>query len=57
LDLHISSAKILTEKGAAIDSFYVRERDGGKIVKPERQHAIERKIRSAIQSLDGKART
>ena len=51
-DLDVSAAKILTEKGAAIDSFYVRELDGGKIVAPERQKAIEKKLRQAIQSLD-----
>ena len=53
-DLDISAAKILTEKGAAIDSFYVRELDGGKIVAPERQQAIGRKLEQAIQSLDEK---
>jgi len=53
-DLDISAAKILTEKGAAIDSFYVRELDGGKIVAPERQQAIGRKLEQAIRSLDEK---
>jgi [protein-PII] uridylyltransferase len=52
LDLDISAAKILTEKGAAIDSFYVRELDGGKIVSETRQKSIERKLRSAINALD-----
>jgi len=51
-DLDISAAKILTEKGAAIDSFYVREIDGGKILDPERQSAIERKLQQAIAGLD-----
>ena len=51
-DLDISAAKILTEKGAAIDSFYVRELDGGKILAPERQKAIERKLQQAIRALD-----
>jgi [protein-PII] uridylyltransferase len=51
-DLDISAAKILTEKGAAIDSFYVREIDGGKILDPERQSAIERKLQQAIARLD-----
>jgi [protein-PII] uridylyltransferase len=51
-DLDISAAKILTEKGAAIDSFYVRELDGGKLVAPERQRAIERKLLQAIARLD-----
>ena len=52
LDLDISAAKICTEKGAAIDSFYVRELDGGKILSPERHRAIERRLRQAIGSLD-----
>jgi len=52
LDLDISAARINTEKGAAIDSFYVRELDGGKILSPERHRAIERKLRQAIHSLD-----
>jgi [protein-PII] uridylyltransferase len=51
-DLDISAAKILTEKGAAIDSFYVREIDGGKILDPERQTAIDRKLQQAIARLD-----
>ena len=54
LDLDISSAKICTEKGAAIDSFYVREFDGAKIEAPERQRSIERRLRHAIHSLDVK---
>jgi len=51
LDLDISAAKISTEKGAAIDSFYVRELDGQKIIAVDRQRAIERKLRHAINSL------
>ena len=51
-DLDISAAKILTEKGAAIDSFYVRELDGGKVTAPERQKAIEKKLQQAIGRLD-----
>lgn len=52
LDLDISSAKILTEKGAAIDSFYVRELDGEKVTSETRQENIARKIRSAVHELD-----
>ena len=51
LDLDLSVAKIVTEKGAAIDSFYVAEEDGSKIVAPDRQKQIERKLRSAIAKL------
>jgi len=55
LDLDISAAKICTERGAAIDSFYVRELDGGKILAPERHRAIERKLRLALHNLDHKS--
>jgi [protein-PII] uridylyltransferase len=51
LDLDIYVAKISTEKGAAIDSFYIAENDGGKITAPERQKAIEKKLRAAINRL------
>jgi [protein-PII] uridylyltransferase len=54
LALDISAAKICTERGAAIDSFYVRELSGGKILAPERRHAIERKLLHAIHSLDAR---
>jgi len=52
LDLDISAAKISTEKGAAIDSFYVREEDGSQVLAPERHHSIERRLRHAIHALD-----
>jgi [protein-PII] uridylyltransferase len=52
LALDISAARIVTERGAAIDSFYVRELDGGKVVSVERQLLIEDHLRSAIQRLD-----
>ncbi len=52
LELDISAAKISTEKGAAIDSFYVRNGDGGKVAASDRQRAIERKLKSAIHALD-----
>jgi [protein-PII] uridylyltransferase len=52
LAVDISAAKICTEKGAAIDSFYVRELDGGKILAPDRQVTIERKLRDAINNLE-----
>ena len=54
LALDISAAKICTERGAAIDSFYVRELDGAKVLEPERQHAIEHRLRHAIHSLDAR---
>jgi len=52
LELNISAAKIVTEKGAAIDTFYVIEPDGGKILDPGRQESIARKIRDAINKLE-----
>jgi [protein-PII] uridylyltransferase len=51
LDLYISAAKIVTEKGAAIDTFYVNERDGRKVMDPGRQDFVARKIRDAIGKL------
>jgi len=51
LDLDIYIAKISTEKGAAIDSFYVSERDDRKIVNRERQEAIEQRLCAALDRL------
>jgi [protein-PII] uridylyltransferase len=51
LEVDISTARILTEKGAAIDSFYVRELDGGKILSAERQKAIQRRLLHALSKL------
>jgi len=51
LAVDIVSARIVTERGAAIDSFYVCELNGGKIVSPERQVAIERRLLEAIHRL------
>ena len=52
LKLDISTAKICTEKGAAFDSFYVREFDGRKVLDPERLNSIETELRTAVASLD-----
>jgi len=52
LQLDISAARICTERGAAIDSFYIHEIGGGKIVSLERQNAIERRLTYAIHALD-----
>jgi [protein-PII] uridylyltransferase len=51
LEVDIVSARIVTERGAAIDSFYVCEPDGGKIISPERQLSIEDRLRNAIRRL------
>jgi [protein-PII] uridylyltransferase len=50
LELNISAAKICTEKGAAIDSFYVNEASGGKIT-PDRWIVIEAALRVALDKL------
>jgi [protein-PII] uridylyltransferase len=52
LGLDISTAKICTEKGAAVDAFYVSEFQGSKITEPVRLQAVERAIRQAIEWLD-----
>jgi len=52
MGVDISLAKIITEKGAAFDSFYVTEEDGGKILASERQHFVEGRLRTAIAKLD-----
>jgi [protein-PII] uridylyltransferase len=55
LQLDISGARIVTERGAAIDSFSVREPDGGKVISPERRTLIESRLREAIHRLDAAA--
>ncbi|MGH7950642.1 MAG: [protein-PII] uridylyltransferase [Limisphaerales bacterium] len=52
LEVDIASARILTERGAAIDSFYVRELNGEKIISIKRQKTIENKLREVINRLD-----
>jgi [protein-PII] uridylyltransferase len=51
LGVDISLAKISTEKGAAVDSFYVSEVGDGKIESPERLRQIEQALRAAIARL------
>jgi len=46
--LHISLAKITTEKGAAIDSFYVTETNGSKVLNLARQQVVREKLLQAI---------
>ena len=52
LAVDIAGARIFTERGAALNSFYVRELAGGKIISPERQKQIEVRLREAIRQLD-----
>jgi len=52
LELDISAARIVTERGAAIDSFYVSDVDGGKITSPERLKRIETSLRESIDGLE-----
>jgi [protein-PII] uridylyltransferase len=52
LGLDIFVAKITTEKGAAVDSFYVNERDGSKVANAERRIQIERRLKAAVASLE-----
>ena len=51
LGLDISFAKIATEKGAAIDSFYVQDQLGNKITDDERLTKTKERLESAIQLL------
>jgi [protein-PII] uridylyltransferase len=51
LGVDIAAARILTERGAALDSFYVRESDGGKIESPARRILIEKSLREAVSKL------
>ena len=52
LQLDISAARIVTERGAALDTFYVREIAGGKIQLPGRQAKVELALRAAIGRLE-----
>ncbi len=51
LNLDISIAKIATEKGAAIDTFYVQDHAGTKIADPQRLQTIKTKLETAIHLL------
>jgi [protein-PII] uridylyltransferase len=51
LGLNIVLAKIVTEKGAAIDTFYVTEMDGSPVMSLERQNQIASELRRVIQDM------
>lgn len=52
LRLDLILAKIVTEKGAAIDSFYVTEIGGGKVLDRDRQDAIVKSLEEAVSSFE-----
>lgn len=52
LALYISAARICTEKGGAIDIFYVREYDGKKLRSERRQQQVITELKKAVASLD-----
>ena len=52
LEVDISVAKILTEKGAAVDTFYVTDILGKKIEDAATLKLIERRLNRAISALD-----
>jgi [protein-PII] uridylyltransferase len=49
----IAVARITTEKGAAIDSFYVTDLEGRKVVAPHMVHELERALRRVAQHRPG----
>jgi [protein-PII] uridylyltransferase len=55
LAIDVSGARIVTERGAAIDSFYVCEIDGRKVTDPERLANLETRLREAIKKLSAAA--
>ncbi len=52
LHLDIAAARIVTERGAAIDSFYVSAVGGGKIVSAARLKEVSARLREAIGKLE-----
>ncbi len=52
LKIDIIISKITTEKGAAMDSFYVTEIGGGKLASQQRLNTLERRLRAAIAKLE-----
>lgn len=52
--LDVALAKISTEKGAAIDSFYVRTLEKARLEDPAAQRRIEKRLRATILALGAK---
>jgi len=53
LGLDVTLAKIVTEKGAAMDTFYVLEGGRAKVTEPNRIRRIETRIREAVTRVLG----
>jgi [protein-PII] uridylyltransferase len=53
LGLDVTLAKIVTEKGAAMDTFYVLDGGQNKVTDPDRILCIETRIRDAVASVLG----
>ncbi len=51
LGLDIQLAKISTEKGAAIDTFYILEKGGGRVEGAARQQKILARLRAVIEAM------
>jgi [protein-PII] uridylyltransferase len=49
LEVNVYLAKISTDKGAAIDTFYVTDHHGAKILGPEREKMVEETLSLAVQ--------
>ena len=52
LGLDIALAKILTEKGAAVDTFSITTWDKQKVTSDEHQRYIQHRLQEAIHALD-----
>jgi len=52
MGLDIAVAKISTDRGAAIDSFYVSDSAGRKVLATDWQGSVEGRLRAAILNLD-----
>lgn len=49
LGLEVDFARVNTEKGAAVDTFYVRELGGGMVTGRERLAEVERRLRALLE--------